>query len=587
MSLKFTGTFEELEKRLSPLELSWEENQAGKKVTRKYEGVLNWFESTGTIQFQGQPEGKAQLEAQVKHTLYPNEYEKPSQESTTEQPDTTTNISDSSGDSSENYPYSEHTNSEIVIGIVSAVGTQINRVTDPFCNHLKQFGYEVEEIRVSKLLNNGQNIDNTKEYDRIKKLIDAGDLMREKNADNSILAAGAIRNISEKRNANSPKIAYLVNSLKHPEEVTLLRKVYGHGFFLVGIHSDEKRRTKYLMSEKGLKEKEAAELIKIDEDEAVDHGQRTRDTYHLSDIFINLGKNEDQITNTVKRFLELLFAHPYKNPTFDEFAMFMAFNSSIRSSDLSRQVGAVITKENQIIATGANDSPKFGGGQYWAEVDSKTGEINDKDGGKDHTLELDSNIAEQRKIIQSIVEKAKDECVISDDNEEKLHKILENSRISDLTEFGRAVHAEMDALLSCSREGIKTIGATLYCTTFPCHNCAKHIINAGIKRVVYVEPYPKSKALELHSDSIYLKTELDAEIDENLIAFEPFTGIGTRRFLDLFSMTLGVGNRLRRKDGNGDIINWSRDNATLRVSLINKNYTELEKVAITKFDNGS
>ena len=69
----------------------------------------------------------------------------------------------------------------------------------------------------------------------------------------------------------------------------------------------------------------------------------------------------------------------------------------------------------------------------------------------------------------------------------------------------------------------------------------KHIIDAGIKRVVYVEPYPKSRALEFHSDSITLKTNVDAIDDENHVVFEPFTGVGVRRFLDLFSMDLGSG----------------------------------------------
>jgi deoxycytidylate deaminase len=72
----------------------------------------------------------------------------------------------------------------------------------------------------------------------------------------------------------------------------------------------------------------------------------------------------------------------------------------------------------------------------------------------------------------------------------------------DITEFGRPVHAEMEAILSCARIGISPKMGTLYCTTFPCHNCAKHIVAAGIKRVVYVEPYPKSKAEKLHSDSL-------------------------------------------------------------------------------------
>src|SRR5690606_30054504 len=121
-------------------------------------------------------------------------------------------------------------------------------------------------------------------------------------------------------------------------------------------------------------------------------------------------------------------------------------------------------------------------------------------------------------------------------------------------------HAEMDALLSCSREGISTAGSTLYCTTFPCHNCAKHVIAGGITRVVYVEPYPKSRALDFHSESIHLRSELDAGTEEpsDMVIFEPFTGIGPGRFLDLFSMSLGAGSKLRRKDKSGATVDWDK-----------------------------
>ena len=162
-----------------------------------------------------------------------------------------------------------------------------------------------------------------------------------------------------------------------------------------------------------------------------------------------------------------------------------------------------------------------------------------------------------------------------------LAKILKESKISDLTEFGRIVHAEMDALLSCSRGGIPTIDAVLYCTTFPCHNCAKHIIASGIKRVVYVEPYPKSRALDFHSESIQLKTELDAtDLDENLVVFEPFIGVGPRRFLDLFSMSLGSGSKLKRKNKDGTTLDWDKSTAPIRTPLLTKSYLEIEQAAI-------
>lgn len=51
--------------------------------------------------------------------------------------------------------------------------------------------------------------------------------------------------------------------------------------------------------------------------------------------------------------------------------------------------------------------------------------------------------------------------------------------------------------------------ATLYSTTYPCHGCAKHIVAAGISEVVYYEPYPKSRALALHDDSIQEDTRAE------------------------------------------------------------------------------
>ena len=70
-------------------------------------------------------------------------------------------------------------------------------------------------------------------------------------------------------------------------------------------------------------------------------------------------------------------------------------------------------------------------------------------------------------------------------------------------------------MLSCARNGISTERTSLFTTTFPCHVCAKHIVGAGITRVVYVEPYPKNRALELHQDSIRLRdADLGGECDE-------------------------------------------------------------------------
>ncbi|MDF5948990.1 deaminase [Pseudomonas aeruginosa] len=141
----------------------------------------------------------------------------------------------------------------------------------------------------------------------------------------------------------------------------------------------------------------------------------------------------------------------------------------------------------------------------------------------------------------------------------------------------------MEALLSAARAGVSPKSATLYCTTFPCHNCAKHIIAAGIKRVVYVEPYPKSKAQEFHSDSISLKKDGDG------VFFDPFIGVGPRSFFNLFSTNLGSGYPITRKTDDGQKVDWMEADAKLRTQMLPCSYMERERIAgslLSRYLNG-
>jgi dCMP deaminase len=56
----------------------------------------------------------------------------------------------------------------------------------------------------------------------------------------------------------------------------------------------------------------------------------------------------------------------------------------------------------------------------------------------------------------------------------------------------RAVHAELNAIAWAARHGVKTAGATIYCTHAPCRTCAQAILSAGIVRLVYEHDYRAS-----------------------------------------------------------------------------------------------
>jgi hypothetical protein len=138
----------------------------------------------------------------------------------------------------------------------------------------------------------------------------------------------------------------------------------------------------------------------------------------------------------------------------------------------------------------------------------------------------------------------------------------------------------MDAIIAAGRTGVSFRESSLYTTTFPCHTCTRHIIAAGIKRVVYIEPYPKSLAPELHDDAIRLvgdDTTKGAEHDVR-IPFEPFVGIGPRRFFDLFSLKLSSGYAIERKVG-GKKVDWDQKaHSRPRVPMAATSYLEREQL---------
>jgi deoxycytidylate deaminase len=231
--------------------------------------------------------------------------------------------------------------------------------------------------------------------------------------------------------------------------------------------------------------------------------------------------------------------------------MYFADAAALRSADLSRQVGAaILTKHGEVLAVGMNDVPRSGGGLYW------DGDGDDK---RDFVRKGDSNEEMKKSILREVLEKVDPEWQRLDEytREARIEEHagrLGGARIMNLTEFGRAVHAEMEAITAAARSGIPIRGATLYTTTFPCHNCAKHIVAAGIDRVVYVEPYPKSLALDLHDDSICLDENTLVDDDKHKVRFESFVGIAPRRYASLFSTVTPDGLRVRRKTKGGKIV---------------------------------
>lgn len=134
-----------------------------------------------------------------------------------------------------------------------------------------------------------------------------------------------------------------------------------------------------------------------------------------------------------------------KRPSWDEYFMEIIQVVKKRSTCLRRKVGAVIVKDKRILSTGYNGAPT--GLKHCSE----TGCLRDK-------LKVPSG---QR------------------------HELC------------RGLHAEQNAIVQAANSGVSLEGATIYVTNQPCVVCAKMIINAGIKRVVFCGDYPDELSTQL------------------------------------------------------------------------------------------
>jgi deoxycytidylate deaminase len=484
---------------------------------------------------------------------------------------------------------------EIVFGICCPLGTDYRPIIDTLRNYLSQFGYLTNEIKLSdkfddllEKLGLPPMPSSQSRAEEMASKIEAGNQIRRQTEKSDILALVAALAVYANHPEDTetgeppekaadtlppilqprPRTAHVIVSLKRPEEVETLRRIYGPGFFLVGIASSEAERLRYLRDERGVEESAIQSLMDTDAKEADEYGQRLRDTFYLSDVFVR----DHEHKTGLRRFIDLVFGCPYETPTVPERSMYAAYAASFSSGDLSRQVGAAVVDEHgDLLSVGWNDVPKLGGGLY-SPGDKRA---RDMDLGEDSNDLAKSNMANA--IASALGAEWEEQS-----RKPQLIGVLREAGMFDITEFQRAVHAEMEAILACGRTGRSTRNAVLYVTTFPCHNCTKHIIASGFKKVFYIEPYAKSKALDLHRDAISLSggEEIDhPNHEEERIPFLSFIGIGPRRYLDLFSLTLGTGYKVERKE-NGQKKVWRRATAGPRLQMQPISYLDREELAL-------
>lgn len=451
--------------------------------------------------------------------------------------------------------------------------------------------------------------DATRSIETAKTWQDLGDEMRRDTKDHAAVAKRLINEIRTARGAacqvdvvdgepvmpdGNPR-AYILDALRHPAEVNLLRHLYQDAFVLIGVVCDLDIREDRLRKKLGNPDpSKLREFMKRDEKDNLTHGQQVAKSFQLSDFYVDNTPDRFRYTETgeklesnpewdindkLQRLIRIVSHERIERPEISETAMHHAYSAQMRSACLSRQVGAaLVDRDGNLLATGTNEVPKAGGGVYGEAFP------NDHDEDMlDHRCayrpdKYCSSTREQNVMIESIIDDVIGVQQLDDIKKASLRKKLKDGRVGDTIEFSRAVHAEMDALLSAARSGASTVGTRLFVTTYPCHYCARHIISAGVDEVQYIEPYFKSMASRLHSDAIQQRLtgwQPPSKGQGRTVLFRPFTGVAPRLYRRAF-----IKDRDLKNDETGDLRILSPDWGT-PWHLRRKSYVQLE-AQITK-----
>ena len=247
-----------------------------------------------------------------------------------------------------------------------------------------------------------------------------------------VLAGRVARRVSGERN-------HVVDSIRHPAEVSLLKHAFPR-FFLLWVDASEATRFARQQARgrpgdpRTLEEFRRFDIREFESNEA--SGQQLGAVHAMADVEL---ENNGPLDLLHSELAELLAERSgFDRPGWDEYFMSIARVVATRSNCVKRKVAAVITQDRRIIATGYNGTPR--------------GVANCNEGGCPR-------------------------C---------------NSFGPEGTDLGECVcsHGEENAITQSAYHGVSVKGGTLYTTFCPCLLCTKMIINAGLAEVVYDASYP-------------------------------------------------------------------------------------------------
>lgn len=402
-------------------------------------------------------------------------------------------------------------NNQLTFGITGSFGSGCTTLAGAICS---LYGYNrislTESIRNKWKERNEQRVAKGESPSR-KELQNLGDDLRKENG-NDFLAQEASR-------IGVDHSLLVFDGIRNPKEVEFFRNHYPN-FFLFTVWSPQDERWERVKEDYNGDQNQFEEDDNRDKNGDVKFGQQVQLCVDQADLVLRNDERHNGSTaqraleQKIKQYFELLNGETRRIPHLDEATMAVAYTFSLRSLCIKRQVGAAIVDyRGRLVASGFNENPepldpcvkKFG----YCYKDSIQ---------NDHLIKR----IEIRPICPHCHEKVSS---IKELDEGKKCPHCKKSFLKAYSpdrgmSFCTAMHAEQMALANAGRKDLEN--GTMYSTTFPCAQCAREIVYAGIKEVVYVEPYPDPVSERFLSDFGNVRTRM-------------FEGVKARAYERVFS----------------------------------------------------
>jgi deoxycytidylate deaminase len=286
-----------------------------------------------------------------------------------------------------------------------------------------------------------------------------------------------------------------VDGIRNTGEIEYLRDAFGDSFFLVAVHAPapvrwNRERSDYV--KQGLDEQDFFLDDKRDQNEEIPYGQQVELCVDKSDVFLLNSEDLSKVDRT-RRLTEKLEQHvkllagEARYASVDEVLMNLAFSSAHSTKCLKRQVGAVVaTPGGEPISVGFNENP-----DRIKPCIFEFGECYRDRLRNDHFATLAAGKAVCPTCGEPIGELIGPPWRCSNCSSNLETRFFPDRAMNWCT----ALHAEERAIINAAGRDLR--GTTIYTTAFPCFLCAEKILQAGITKIVFADPYPDIYSAEL------------------------------------------------------------------------------------------